>query len=100
MINKIAILATAGVFMASVASAQTNTPPPGNVNPGSMNSGAEATGAENQPRSTGGQKGTTGSGMTAPGKAMKDSREGIRGSVNPGSQEADVPSGQPAAKPR
>ena len=52
MIRKIALLATAGVLAASVASAQ--TPPPGNVNPGSTKSGAEQTGAPNQPRSQNG----------------------------------------------
>jgi hypothetical protein len=52
MINKIAIIAAAGLLTMSVASAQ-NTPPPGNVNPGSMNSGAEQTGAPNQARSYG-----------------------------------------------
>ena len=105
MIKKIAILATAGVFMASGASAQTNTPPPGNVNPGSMQSGAEASGAENQPRSTGG--GTTGTGMgsgataPAPGVNSGSTRDGINANVKPSSQDSgSEPAGQAAPKPR
>ncbi len=59
----LALLATASLLAANVASAQNQLPPPGNVNPGSPNSGAEDSGAEDQPRS---YEGTTGSGIYSP----------------------------------
>ena len=107
MIRKIALLATAGVLAASVASAQ--TPPPGNVNPGSTKSGAEQTGAPNQPRSQNGgmqnggaMKGTTGAaprmqdGMSGPA-----TRDGTNATVKPGSQESgSEPAGEPAPQRR
>lgn len=102
MIRKIALLATAGVLAASVATAQT-TPPPGNVNPGSMKSGAEESGAENQPRSTGGERGsTTGSGVTAPAPRTDGAnQDGINANVKPSSKESGAePAGEPANQRR
>jgi hypothetical protein len=106
MIHKIAILATAGMFVASVATAQVERPAPGNVNPGSLNSGAEQSGAENQPRSPGGERsrGTTGSGVTAPaprGSNSGSTRDGINANVKPSSQESgSEPAGEPAPQRR
>jgi hypothetical protein len=104
MIRKVAMLATAGIFVASVAVAQVENPPPGNVNPGSMKSGAEESGAENQPRSTnnGGRMGTTGSGMTAPAPRTGGStQDGINANVKPSSTESgSEPAGEPAGQRR
>ena len=105
MIRKIAMLATAGMFVASVAAAQVDRPPPGNVNPGSMNSGAEQSGAENQPRSSGGERGstgTTGSGMTAPApRGGASTQDGINANVKPSSKESgSEPAGEPANQRR
>lgn len=102
MIRKIALVATAGLLATGVAFAQ-NSPPPGNVNPGSQKSGAEESGAPNQPRSRDGmqqQRGTTGSGMTAPSpRATKD--QGINANTNPASKESgSEPAGEPANQRR
>ena len=89
MINKIALIGAASLLASGIASAQ-NNPPPGNVNPGSMKSGAEQSGSENQPRSgqmgtTGGQTGTTGSGVNerpadmAPRKQQESSPDSTAG---------------------
>ena len=103
MIRKIALLATAGLLAASVASAQ--TPPPGNVNPGSTKSGAEQTGAPNQPRSQNGgamnggaMNGTTGAAPRMDGTANRD---GTNATAKPGSQESgSEPAGEPAPRRR
>lgn len=106
MIRKIALLASAGLFAATVASAQ--TPPPGNVNPGSMKSGAEQSGAPNQPRSPhgsmngsmngGAMKGTTGA---APRMDRPSTRDGTNATVKPGSHESgSEPAGEPAPQRR
>lgn len=106
MIRKIAMLTTAGMFVASVAAAQVERPAPGNVNPGSMNSGAKQSGAENQPRSPGGERGgtigTTGSGMTAPApRSGASTQDGINANVKPSSQESgSEPAGEPAGQRR
>ena len=100
MIRKIALLATAGLLAASVASAQ--TPPPGNVNPGSTKSGAEQTGAPNQPRN-GAMNGGAMNGTTGAAPRMDDTanRDGTNATVKPGSQESgSEPAGEPAPQRR